>query len=270
MNIPCGHGLGAGITLIAGFPLSENFLNFFYENIYSRYGHYIDFQGRQEDFGSLHITIFGITGTKRGDDEGRACRISSQDKNYWNLQRKLVPFNMNDLISRIIAVIDEIVTTSKSPRISSFTLTLEKATVDSKSNNVRLDFSPSTSTDKTIIARLLNIPQDLGWSAKTRTEELVLHCTIGRPKIPFCGFRLPNGRLFSDMIEDELSKAIASMNAPQITIDRLKIVHYRRSSMLGLNGYLVIPLEGNVLAANSTMYTFLHDRDIIRNILDID
>lgn len=270
MNIPCGHGLGAGITLVAGFPLPEKFLNFFYDSIYSRYGHYIDFQGRQEDFGSLHITIFGITGTKRGDDEGRACHISQHDRNYWDLHRELVPLNINDLISRIISVNNEVLSTTKKPRISSFTLSLESATVDSSSNNVRLNFRASTSTDEAIITRLLKIPTELGWEAKKRTGEHVLHCTFGRLKVPFSGFRMHNGRLFGDIVEEELSKVIKSTDKPQITIDRIKIVHYRRSSMLGLNGYLVIPLEGNVLANNSSIKTFLNDSNIVKNILNID
>ncbi len=105
MSIPCGYGLGGGITLVAGFPLPDEFLERFYEHVYGKCARDINFYGREHDFGALHITLFAITGTKRDPCGGHACRISLADSHYWTREgekRPLDPVHLMDQITNVI------------------------------------------------------------------------------------------------------------------------------------------------------------------------
>ncbi len=257
MSIPCGYGLGGGITLVAGFPLSDEFLDRFYEHIYGKCARDINFHGREHDFGALHITLFAITGSKRDPcgERAHACRISLTDSHYWTLERKRKPLDSTCLLDQITDVIGQVLA------IPCFSLTLNSVSLR-KNQNIRLTFAALDANQKTI-GQILQIPAQAKIKQKTKPSPLNLHCTIGRTRTLFAGFDPQR-----DRIEQNLLAAVDAMKPLTINVNSLKLVHYRRASLSGINGYILLPLRDH--PQNSTVAAHLQKRGVLEYALGLN
>jgi hypothetical protein len=164
--------------------------------------------------------------------------------------------------------------------IPRFSLTLKDADIR-KNHNVRLTFAPepNTSDNAQIVRHILQIPDKIEVGQKSsspdsdKTDSVPnLHCTIGRTQVPFAGFKYrdKHGHQYNreTRIKEKLQNTVKAMGTLTIDINSLKLVHYRRSSLLGINGYILLPLRNH--PQNSTMAAHLQKPGAIEYALGLN